>query len=87
MPSVSAAQRMAMAIAEHHPSQLYKRNQDLLKMSHSQLHDFATTSQKNLPYKKYNLIPSAIRMRGRKTRLLPPPGGRGPGQPGKFQGV
>ena len=52
MPAVSKAQRIAMAIAEHHPSQLYGKNRGLLKMSHSQLHDFAATSEKRLPYKK-----------------------------------
>lgn len=52
MPAGSEAQREAMAIAEHHPEQLYARNKGLLKMSHKQLHDFAATSEKNLPYKK-----------------------------------
>ena len=32
-----------MAIAEHAPAKLYKRNKGLLKMSKSQLHDFAAT--------------------------------------------
>jgi len=49
MPATSRAQRVVMAIAEHHPDQLYERNKGLLKMSHSQLHDFAATSEKNLP--------------------------------------
>jgi hypothetical protein len=40
---------MAMAIAEHEPGKLYARNQGLLQMSHSQLHDFAATPRKNLP--------------------------------------
>lgn len=43
MPAVSAKQRMAMAIAEHHPSKLYAKNRGMLKMSKSQLHDFAAT--------------------------------------------
>lgn len=43
MPSVSTAQRIAMAIAEHNPSKLYKKNKGLLKLSKSQLHDFAST--------------------------------------------
>lgn len=77
MPSLSGAQQMAMAIAEHNPGSLYKRNQGLLNMSHQQLHDFAATSRTNLPYHKYNLIPTAIKMRGRKSKLTPPPGGRG----------
>lgn len=50
MPATSEAQRRAMAIAEHHPSQLYGRNRGLLKMTHSQLHDFASTKEKGLPH-------------------------------------
>jgi hypothetical protein len=53
MPAVSKAQRQAMAIAEHHPSKLLARNKGLLKMSKSQLHDFASTKEKKLPqYRK-----------------------------------
>jgi hypothetical protein len=52
MPATSKAQQQAMAIAEHNPSQLYARNKGLLKMSHSQLHDFAATSRKGLPKRK-----------------------------------
>ncbi len=43
MPASTEKQREAMAIAEHHPGQLYQRNRGMLKMSHSQLHDFAAT--------------------------------------------
>lgn len=50
MPAVSEAQREVMAIAEHHPDKLYKKNRGLLKMSHEQLHDFAAT--KGLKNKK-----------------------------------
>jgi DnaJ-domain-containing protein 1 len=49
MPSVSVKQREAMAIAEHHPDKVFKRNEGMLKMSHSQLHDFASTPEKGLP--------------------------------------
>lgn len=52
MPALSKKQRRAMAIAEHHPSQLYAKNRGLLKMSHQQLHDFAATKEKNLPVVK-----------------------------------
>lgn len=52
MPSLSMAQRRVMAIAEHHPEQLYARNRGLLKMSHSQLRDFASTSESGLPARK-----------------------------------
>jgi hypothetical protein len=49
VPAVSRNQRIATAIAEHHPDELYARNQGLTKMSHSQLHDFASTPQTGLP--------------------------------------
>lgn len=52
MPSVSKAQQKAMAIAEHDPDKLYKRNRGLLGMNHQQLHDFAATDTKGLPQKK-----------------------------------
>lgn len=52
MPSVSVAERRAMAIAEHHPQQLYKRNRALLKMTHKQLHEFADTKEFGLPARK-----------------------------------
>ncbi len=42
MPAISEKQRMMMAIAEHHPSKLYKRNRSVLGMSRQQLHEFAT---------------------------------------------
>lgn len=49
MPSVSKAQRIVMAIAEHDPSRLYKKNRGVLSLSHSQLRDFAATPAKGLP--------------------------------------
>jgi hypothetical protein len=49
MPAVSVAERRATAIAEHHPEQLFARNKDLVKMTHQQLHDFASTPEKGLP--------------------------------------
>ncbi len=49
MPAESKAQRIAMAIAEHHPEELYARNKGLKEMSHKQLHDFASTPEKGLP--------------------------------------
>jgi len=52
MPAKSKKQRRAMAIAEHHPEKLYKRNKGLKKMSKSQLSDFASTKEKGLPAKK-----------------------------------
>ena len=42
MPAKSEKQRQMMAIAEHHPEKLYKKNRDVLKMSHAELHEFAS---------------------------------------------
>jgi hypothetical protein len=55
MPSVSKAQQTAMQIAEHAPGKLYSRNRGLLKMSHSQLHDFSVGSEKGKPDRKGKL--------------------------------
>jgi len=52
MPAKSKKQRRMMAIAEHHPEMLYKKNRGALSMSQSQLHDFAATREKKLPAKK-----------------------------------
>jgi len=52
MPSTSNKQRMMMAIAEHHPEKLYKKNRSVLKMSHKQLHDFASSVKKRKGAKK-----------------------------------
>jgi hypothetical protein len=52
MPAKSKKQRKMMAIAEHHPEKLYKRNKDASKMSKKQLHDYAKTKEKGLPKKK-----------------------------------
>lgn len=41
-----------MALAEHHPDEVYAKNKSVLNMSHQQLHDFAATPQKGLPMKK-----------------------------------
>ena len=40
-----------MAIAEHEPSKLYKKNKGLAKMSKKDLSDFASTPEKRLPKK------------------------------------
>jgi hypothetical protein len=52
VPALSIKQRRMFAIAEHHPEKLKKANRGLLKLSHQQLHDFASTSEKRLPEKK-----------------------------------
>jgi hypothetical protein len=51
MPAKSKKQQQAMAIAEHEPNKLSKKNKGLLKMTKSQLHDFAATKTKGLPKK------------------------------------
>ena len=51
MPAKSKKQQMAMAIAEHEPEKLYKRNKGLAEMSKGQLHEFASTPRKGLPAK------------------------------------
>lgn len=50
MPAISKKQRRAMAIAEHHPEKLYKRNRGLKQMSKSNLSDFASTKEQGLKY-------------------------------------
>lgn len=52
MPAGSMAQRRLMAIAEHHPEELYKRNRGVLSMSKSDLHKYASTKEKGLPKHK-----------------------------------
>ena len=56
MPAVSKAQQIAMAIAEHNPSKLKKKNRGLLKMSHQQLHDFAATPRTGLPERMAKVV-------------------------------
>ncbi len=43
MPATSPKQRVAAAIAEHHPEQLYARNKSMLSMSKRALHEYAAT--------------------------------------------
>jgi len=52
VPAKSKAQQTVMAIAKHNPAELYKKNRGLLRMTHSQLHDFAATKRTGLPEKK-----------------------------------
>jgi hypothetical protein len=42
MPATSEKQREMMAIAEHNPSKLYKKNKKVLKMGKDKLHEFAS---------------------------------------------
>jgi hypothetical protein len=50
MPAVSQKQQELMAIAEHSPEKVHSENRGVLDMSHKQLHDFAATSHKHIPY-------------------------------------
>ena len=52
MPSVSVSQRRLMALAEHHPAEVYKKNKSILHMKNVALHDYASTPESGLPYKK-----------------------------------
>jgi len=63
MPAVSRNQRIATAIAEKHPEELYERNKGMLKMSKGQLHDYASTKEKSLPkkVKKNSHLQAALR--------------------------
>src|SRR6267143_1002599 len=45
----AVAVAITLSIAEHEPDKLYAKNKGLLKMSTSQLHDFAATKRKGLP--------------------------------------
>jgi len=65
MPSTSKAQQQAMAIAEHEPSKLYAKNRGLLKMTKSQLHDFAATKRKGLPERKGKTVSMSRTLRKR----------------------
>ena len=42
MPAKTEKQRVTMAIAEHEPGKLYKRNRGMLGMSYEKLHEFAS---------------------------------------------
>lgn len=52
MPAPSKASRRAWAIAEHEPNKLYARNRGMLKATHKQMHDFASTKEKGLVQRK-----------------------------------
>lgn len=57
MPAESKAQRIASAIAKHHPEDLYERNRGLLNMTQEQLGHYASTPEKGLPQKKSKGVP------------------------------
>lgn len=81
MPAVSQKQRMAIAIAEHHPDELYGRNKAMLGMSHQQQHDFASTPQKGLPVRK-RMADGGLMLNSRFTSPAPPPRKEMPKRPG-----
>jgi hypothetical protein len=49
MPATSKKQQAVMAIAEHNPKKLYKKNRGVLKMGKKKLHDFSSTPTRTLP--------------------------------------
>lgn len=49
MPSTSKRQQALMAIAEHEPSKVKPENKGVVKMTKTQLHEFASTDTKGLP--------------------------------------
>lgn len=49
MPATSVAMRRLMALAEHHPEKVSKENRGVLRMTKTQLRDFARTKEKGLP--------------------------------------
>ncbi len=51
MPAKSKSQQRLFAMAEHNPSMVSDKNKGVLKMSKSQLHDFAATKRSGLPNK------------------------------------
>lgn len=64
MPATSKAQRQAMAIAEHHPEKLHAENRGMLKMSHEDLHDFASTKESGLPaHKAFKAVADRLKKR------------------------
>ncbi len=49
MPAKSVAQRRLIGLAEHHPEKVSAKNQGILKMTKSDMHDFASTKETGLP--------------------------------------
>jgi hypothetical protein len=48
MPAKSIAQRRLMGMALHHPEKVSEKNKGILKMSHADMEDFASTNEKGL---------------------------------------
>jgi hypothetical protein len=49
MPAVSQKQRRLMGLALHHPEKVRPENRSVLSMKESDMRDFASTPEKNLP--------------------------------------
>jgi len=49
MPARSKAQRKLLAIALHHPEQVYAKNRSVLTMNLADMAHFASTPEKGLP--------------------------------------
>jgi len=49
MPAKSKKQQQLMAIAEHSPEKVSAKNKGVLKMTHTQQHDYAATDTAGLP--------------------------------------
>ena len=49
MPAKSKKQQQLMAIAAHSPEKVQEKNKGVLKMTQSQMHDYASTDRKGLP--------------------------------------
>lgn len=49
MPAKSQSMRKLMGLAEHYPEKVHAENRGVLKMTHQQLHDFASTKDAGLP--------------------------------------
>lgn len=68
MPSLSKAQQRLMGMAEHNPSAVSAENRGVLKMTHSQLHDFASGSMAKKP--EHVPAPKAAKVAGHPHRNL-----------------
>lgn len=77
MPAKSIAQRKAMAIAEHHPEELYSENKGMAKMSGPQLHEFASTKEKGMPEHVKHKKHHAHKKEEHGGRSANPRGGKG----------
>lgn len=64
MPARSKDQQEAMAIAEHAPEKLYKRNRGLLKMTTAELHEYVATPRRGLPERKNGRRKPGLLLRG-----------------------